>query len=490
MAKTRNIWLFVATIMLLVSALGFTLSVKTSKVNAETEQLWTASENWDTTTDGEYKVAAGNSLSTLTYNGTMGKVSSVKFDFTYTTNTLAGDHWVGVCINGYWHQLYLNASHETALPYLSIFLLDGSLWASWDNSRIPREKMPHNTKNTFEIKLNENGFEFYVNDELTYNLDGYTHSNVTSLIIGTRDVEMTIDNPVVTTEAKNPDAEWVSNGKFTEENGVYTAHKTGLSASLKYNGDVENVNCVSFEFYYKNDVAAGDHCVGWKVGNYRFKIYINATYGVKPYVALNDGKSEESSIRFDVIEAETWNTAKLILDEGSASFYVCGRLVWETSVNLQNLNEVEIYSYAVESQIRTPMAENIVVKKLDLEFNSLGSVENMLCENGSLSYDSGNLVASINGEGFALYTPKIEVAKGHKYSVKLGVRNTFVVRMKNDSAATALKLYFLVKGDEDYIDSQSKTFDIIPNSDYTTYYFNLSDVVDCDCWQSNSKLKM
>ncbi len=205
MAKTKNIWLFIATIMLAVCVLGFTFSVTTPKVNAETGETWTASGNWDTATEGEYKLTPSSSLSTLTYNGTMGnKVSSVKFDFTYTTNTLAGDHWVGVCINGYWHQLYLNASHESALPYLCIYLTDGSLWASWDNSRIPREKMPHNTKNTFEIKLNENGFEFYVNDELTYNLDGYTHSNVTSLIIGSRDVEITVANPVVTLKTEAP----------------------------------------------------------------------------------------------------------------------------------------------------------------------------------------------------------------------------------------------------------------------------------------------
>ena len=193
MAKTRNIWLFVATVMLAVCVLGFTFSVTTPEVNAETGEIWTASGNWDTTTEGEYKLAANSSLSQLTYNGEMGKVTSIKFDFTYTTNTIAGDHWVGVCINGYWHQLFLNASHATALPYLCIYLPGGSSpWASWDNTRIPREKIPHNTKNTFEIKLNENGFEFYINDEPTYSLDGYTHSNVTSLIIGSRDVETTI----------------------------------------------------------------------------------------------------------------------------------------------------------------------------------------------------------------------------------------------------------------------------------------------------------
>ena len=166
MAKTRNIWLFVATIMLLVSALGFTLSVKTSKVNAETEQLWTAGENWDTTTDGEYKVAAGNSLSTLTYNGEMGKVTSVKFDFTYTNVTTAGDHYIGVSVNGWYHKLFLNAAHETALPYMAIYApgANDPTFTRIDN-RIEREKMPIGEKNTFELKWGNGSIDFYINGE-------------------------------------------------------------------------------------------------------------------------------------------------------------------------------------------------------------------------------------------------------------------------------------------------------------------------------------
>ena len=651
MIKTKNIWLFIATIMFVVCVLGFTFSVTTPEVNAETGETWTASENWDTTTEGEYKLSASNSLSQLTYNGTMGKVSSVKFDFTYTNVTTAGDHWVGVSVNGWWHQLFLNASHETALPYMAIYApgANSPTFTRIDN-RIEREKIPIGEKNTFELKWGNGSIDFYINGEQKYIFAGYTHSNVTEIIIGTRDVEITLNNLSVTTEQEqpvdpsqtgwvesgnfvktddvytteafsslsavkyagdmtkygsasavfnygktikagdhwvgwsvngytfqlflnathatalpimqvykpgksdpdwvsnriprekinfdtdntlsiaidedyvvvklngeelltcgglvfekftslafatrdiavtvkdpavydrktnpdvpvDPDAEWVSNGKFTEENGVYTAHKTGLSASLKYNGDVENLNCVSFEFYYKNDVSAGDHCVGWKVGDYRFKIYINATYGVKPYVALSNGKSETSSTRFDVIEAETWNTAKLILDNGSASFYVCGNLVWETMVNLENLNEVEIYSYAVEAQIRNPMAENIVVKKLDLEFNSLGSVENMLCENGSLSYDSGKLVASVN-EGFVLSTPQIDVARGHKYSMYMPLRNTFLVRMNNETSATKLKLSFRTSTSADGY-WFTKEFDILSDGGWQTYYFNVSDL--------------
>ena len=367
MTKTKNIWLFIATVMLAVCVLGFTFSVTTPEVNAETGEIWTASGNWDTTTEGEYKLAANSSLSQLTYNGEMGKVTSIKFDFTYTTNTIAGDHWVGVCINGYWHQLFLNASHATALPYLCIYLPGGSSpWASWDNTRIPREKIPHNTKNTFEIKLNENGFEFYINDEPTYSLDGYTHSNVTSLIIGSRDVETTISNPVVTAEVKQqPTSTWTASGNWnTETENEYKLEANSSLSKLTYNGVMGKVLSVKFDFTYTNSTIAGDHWFGLCVNGWWHQLFLNASHETAlPYMAIYQPGADsptftriDSRIPRENIPLNTKNTCEFKLGEANTYFYINDQLIYSfTEYTHSSVNELIIGSRDVEITIGNPI---------------------------------------------------------------------------------------------------------------------------------------
>ena len=62
------------------------------------------------------------------------------------------------------------------------------------------------------------------------------------------------------------------------------------------------------------------------------------------------------------------------------------------------------------------------------------------------------------------------------YSPLLDVKNTLLVRLKNNSDADTLRVYFITNQDGTYAENKAKSFAINPNSDFQPYYFNLSDV--------------
>lgn len=94
--------------------------------------------------------------------------------------------------------------------------------------------------------------------------------------------------------------------------------------------------------------------------------------------------------------------------------------------------------------------------------------------NSDVSYENKELTFSLHGNA-SFSSPDINVTTGTTYSAKLNIRNTVMIFLKNETAATKLKLSFKTSESKNYNDDKTKTIDILPNSDYISYYFNLSD---------------
>lgn len=111
-------------------------------------------------------------------------------------------------------------------------------------------------------------------------------------------------------------------------------------------------------------------------------------------------------------------------------------------------------------------------KKLDLEFKKDISVSSCSSISANLSCSEGQLIANITGNDPVIEFPPINVAPGHKYSMFLPVRNTFLVRLKNQTGSDTIKVSFKNQNNQSY----EKEFPISPNSEYKTYYLNISDL--------------
>lgn len=120
----------------------------------------------------------------------------------------------------------------------------------------------------------------------------------------------------------------------------------------------------------------------------------------------------------------------------------------------------------------TVTADPTEIGLIDLTFKDRSSVTPWKASAGEIDYSDALMLMLANGAVFT--SPALNVSPGDRNSALLTVRNTLVVRLKNDSAANKVKLYFVTDKDKAYNDAKSVTFDIEPNSGYATYYFNLS----------------
>lgn len=118
---------------------------------------------------------------------------------------------------------------------------------------------------------------------------------------------------------------------------------------------------------------------------------------------------------------------------------------------------------------------------IDFEFNSIDSIANFQAVNGTVSKTNNNeLKANVTSSLFSLQTPDINVSKGNKYSALLSVRNTILLRLKNNTDASKITLYYITSNNKEYSEDMKKEFDIKPNSDYESYFFNISDTKNCN----------
>lgn len=110
----------------------------------------------------------------------------------------------------------------------------------------------------------------------------------------------------------------------------------------------------------------------------------------------------------------------------------------------------------------------------DLEFSTAASVESFTVENGNVDWSNGRLIYTIGGADSSLTSPSISAAQGTAYSMLLPLRNTILIHMSNDTSASQMRLSYVTTNDRTYSADKSLVLDILPHSEDTTYYFNLS----------------
>lgn len=110
---------------------------------------------------------------------------------------------------------------------------------------------------------------------------------------------------------------------------------------------------------------------------------------------------------------------------------------------------------------------------IDFEFTAESSVKGFSSDKGNVSFSDGRLIWTL-GTGNTLTSPEMPYKSGTAYGVKLDYRNTFCVRMKNNTDAAQLRLYFKAGSSKEFSETYSEVFDIKPNSEDETYLFNLS----------------
>jgi hypothetical protein len=374
-----------------------------------------------------------------------------------------------------------------------------------ENSNLARIELPaditYDTWAHIKIIVDDNNIYFSVNDRVIYSAKHYyTRSywdanNKTYLYtIGEKseykNIKLSYSTDIPSIEQKDwtIDSTW----KTTEENGDTIYSTRSNSSVMWYEGkDISTFNTIEAEIkYYEPSSGDGGIClqVNSNHGTYILNLAPN-TNPINPVIRVFDTPSTSNSplLRREIKSGfgntalGDWVKLKLIYDKKAVVCYVNDTMVYKAFITLDGLSweKAGVNTFNCGADVRNIKFSNEDIKLsdlgyLDFEFKDKAGVDVMEAENAQLTYADGCLEANITADMISICSPVINVVPGNKYSMKMPLRNTILVRMANHSSASSMTLKFRTSngGKQWY----SKTFAIVPNSDFTTYYFNLSDI--------------
>lgn len=285
---------------------------------------------------------------------------------------------------------------------------------------------------------------------------------------------------------------WKANGwTDADENGetVWTAQGTESDAywpSLDYFGSLADINSVAYQLRYNSTnwvegwvgliLRDGTNNAEWLI-DYRADANAVRVRRNGAYLAtaqLNFVPSGDEWMDWQVM----WSDTTLYVKINDNVILQCNYSGFGDTFDARS--SASLRAWGMPSSVKNmeidkvnPSAWNYV----DLEFKDQYAVDAFTVTGGTAALEDGKMVVSITAGGASMQSPRINATAGSMYSAFLPVRNTLLVRMKNDTAADHITVYFVSTLHGEYSQLQSKTFEIEPYSDWTSYYFNLSDVI-------------
>lgn len=487
----------------------------------EMKEGWSASSNVVQKGEGENAVyTTDTAISTVSYIGDVSSYNTISATVSYTGATISDHEYVGLQIYGnntyYLFSVWPNTpSNGPAVAFVQKGTDDPISRLS--RTELAAKDFGKQVEFRMKVVMTDNYFRYYLNDTLIVssddvddNIGKYTWTGVRLLV---SHCPATVKNLAISytdLAAEEGAVGWKGNSNVTvegtEDAPVYrTNSATGI---VEYkNGDLTTVNTVEGTFRYQGDASSNYEYVGFKIYTgedfYTFAVWPNTAAEDQTAVCLIQKNTEDPINRYvrltlpkDTFNSKTEYTMKVVLTNEYFALYFNGELMansFGVDIELGEAvwSRVMAISKGCPSEIKNLLLsweEPDYSTYCEFTYEDEKSVEAMSGENVALSWSDGALKATLtDGEAY-VQSPEISVTPGHKYSVKLSVRNTFVVRMKNDSSADKLTLSYTMKTDGVFDGEKQKTFAIEPNSGWKTYYFNISDTVNCRHWIQTNDL--
>ncbi len=178
-----------------------------------------------------------------------------------------------------------------------------------------------------------------------------------------------------------------------------------------------------------------------------------------------------------------WIQMEVIIQENYVRWSINGEKVYElsdTGKDVMTGGTIMLQGYNTACSLRNVKVESeeieIVEKQhYDFEFTTADSVKSFTAEAGNVTWQNGKLIYTLTGASSTLTSPPISVEAGDPYAMLLPLRNTLLVRMKNNTSASQVRVSYTTIATPKYSEDKSAVFAVEPDSDYTTYFFNLTE---------------
>ncbi len=179
---------------------------------------------------------------------------------------------------------------------------------------------------------------------------------------------------------------------------------------------------------------------------------------------------------------DTWYTFEIHCEPGLIRWSIDGEVIRETTET--GKDDFTGGTAYIQAYFVCPTLRNITIdsKKVDIvekqdydfEFLTADSVKSFTADRGTVAWKDGKLLYTLSGSGTRLVSPAISAQPGTAYSAMLPLRNTLLVRMKNNTDASSVRLWYTTTNSTSYREKQSAVFPVEPQSDFTTYFLNIS----------------
>ncbi|MFR1518733.1 MAG: glycosyl hydrolase family 28 protein [Clostridia bacterium] len=339
------------------------------------------------------------------------------------------------------------------------------------------------------VRLLPSRIEFYVNNTLmlsqTENYgnifqNGTCHVQGYNTIPSFRDCTFSVYN-----EEKPDETDWIYNANWTlVADGEVTSNGTETICKIESRGSV-NVNSIEFSAKIeavRSDVD-GNIGVYYQCGNGEDVFFeYNTVLHLARIRRFTGGADQQVSAQVPLnLTTGEWHDFKVILDEEIILFYIDGKNVCSAPGAYGDMFaggrcRIQGYNTTISVKLENLKNDMETVYKYDFEFRKASSVNGFIAQNGTVSQQDGLLIYTICGNASTLETPVLQTSAGDRYAALFPLRNTVFLRMKNGTNAERLKVSVITTDQTRYSDSTTKTIPILPNSEFQSYFVNLSDL--------------
>lgn len=470
---------------ILAIAIGFSAIPISALSAGQAFTGWVVDETqWTLSEDGTVITAKGGTLTSLNAEG---PVDANQIDFSVAIQDVQSDvdGNVGLyyeCQNG--EEFFFE--YNTVLHFLRIRKFSDGI-AVTENS-VPYI-MEQGEWYDCRVRLLNSKIEFYVNNTLmltqtenyeTIFRNGACHLQGYNTIPSFRDCTFTEYS-----EESSGETDWIYNTNWTPgADGEITSNGTEGIFKIESRGPV-NVNNIEFSAKIEavhseidGNIGVSYRCQSGEEFFFEYNTVLQLAR-IRCFIAGTDNHLT-AAIPFH-LEAGTWHDFKVILDEEIVLFYIDGEVICSAPGTYGDLFtegrcHIQCYNTTISVKLDNLKNDNETVYKYDLEFKKPSSINGFVAQNGTVAHQEDALVYTIEGSSSALETPVLQTRAGDRYSALLPLRNTIFLRMKNGTQAERLKISVITTDQTGYAASTTKTIPILPDSDFQSYFINLSDL--------------
>lgn len=343
----------------------------------------------------------------------------------------------------------------------------------------------------FTIVLEENHLCWYINQELIFELDNSYDEELTggSLCIQGYYTSIRLKNIQAYNSLEGSFPEWNTDGweRSTEDGHPVLTSPVGGGHSTVTTKEAASLNCLEFDVWIRsvnNPVDANVGALFGLGGGVQYFFEYNTVYKLYRLRRLvNGGEAELGMVTSVDLPMDQWHTFRIVINDDRMEWYVNGELILtadNTYGDIMASGAWVVQTYNNDAKLRGLTFSNVTpthepeCTDCDFEFTSAASVEMFSATGGSVAYDNGALVYKIGQANSSLTSPSIGAEAGTAYSAKMNVKNTLLLRLKNDTEAKQIKVYFKTDRFLRYSEENAVIVDVEPHGGYQTVYANFS----------------